>query len=65
MKKLIAILCLLAICLPLCACGGGSLTVEETVTADPTAEEKKTEEKESEQNASAGLRKMLEIKDRA
>ena len=34
MKKLIAILCLLAICLPLCACGGGSLTVEETKTEE-------------------------------
>ena len=44
MKKFIALLCLLAICLPLCACGGGSLSAEETETAvqTGTAEEKET-----------------------
>ncbi len=44
MKKLIALLCLLAICLPLCACGGGSLAVEETKTEEAKTEEAKTEE---------------------
>ena len=39
MKKLIALLCLLAICLPLCACGGSGLeAVEETKTEAKTEE---------------------------
>ena len=45
MKKLIALICLLAICLPLCACGGGSLSIEETKTKEEAVTEaKKTEE---------------------
>ena len=47
MKKIIALLCLLAMVLPLCACGGGSLTLEETATEVKT-EEKKTETAEEE-----------------
>ena len=42
MKRIIALLCLLAMVLPLCACGGGSLTLEETATEVKT-EEKKTD----------------------
>jgi len=41
MKKIVALLCLLAICLPLAACGGGSLTPADTASATET-EEKKT-----------------------
>ena len=47
MKKIIALLCLLALCLPLCACGGGSLAVEEPETKTETAEAKTKEEKET------------------
>ncbi len=47
MKKIIALLCLLAICLPLAACGGGSLSVEETKTEAKTEEEKKEDAKET------------------
>ena len=43
MKKLIALLCLLAICLPLCACGGSGLeAVEETKTEAKTEEAAET-----------------------
>ncbi len=41
MKKIIVLLCLLAICLPLISCGGSNLAIEETVT------QTKTEEKET------------------
>ena len=37
MKKLIALLCLLGVCLPLCACGAGTLAITETETAPETA----------------------------
>ncbi len=43
MKKLIALLCLLAICLPLCACAS-SIATEESTTAEAKTEEAKTEE---------------------
>ncbi len=50
MRRIIALFCLLALCLPLCACGGGSLSLEETKTEVKTEEEKteasKTEQKE-------------------
>ncbi len=42
MKKLIAFFCLLAICLPLCACSSSSLSPEQTVTGESAAT--KTEE---------------------
>ena len=42
MKKLIAFFCLLAICLPLCACGTSSLSQAQTATAEKQPE--KTEE---------------------
>ena len=45
MKKLVALVCLLAICLPLCACGGGSLAAEQTKTEETKTKETKTEEK--------------------
>ena len=47
MKKLIALLCLLSICLPLCACGGGSLATPETKTKTETAETKTEEARET------------------
>lgn len=47
MKKLIALLCLLSICLPLCACGSGSLVAEETKSTSNTAETKTEEVKET------------------
>ncbi len=49
MKKIIALVCLLALILPLCACSSGLATTEPTATAENTAETKeevkKTEEK--------------------
>ncbi|MBQ3075440.1 MAG: hypothetical protein IJC26_05170 [Clostridia bacterium] len=47
MKKALALLCLLAISLPLCACGGGSLTAEQTATAEGAAPTKTEEIKET------------------
>ncbi len=44
MKKIIAILCLFALCLPLCACSGG-LASEETTATETKTEEVKKEEK--------------------
>jgi len=41
MKKIIAFVCLLAMILPLCACGSGTLSVEETKTAATVTEEVK------------------------
>ncbi len=50
MKKIIALVSLLAICLPLAACGGGSLAIEETQTKteEIKTEEIKTEEEKGE-----------------
>ena len=42
MKKLVSLICLLALCLPLCACGTSSLSQEQTATAEKQPE--KTEE---------------------
>jgi len=44
MKKIIAVLCLLAMILPLTACSTGSLSAGETKTAEETKTEAKTEE---------------------
>ena len=44
MKKIVALICLLAMLLPLCACSTG-LATEETATAENATAEKKTEEK--------------------
>ncbi len=41
MKKLIAMICLLALCLPLCACGSESLSIEETKAAQTATQEVK------------------------
>ena len=46
MKKIIALLCLLAMILPLASCGGGNLTLEETKTEVKTEEQKTESAKE-------------------
>ena len=45
MKKIVALICLLAMLLPLCACSASSLATDETATAE---EETKTETKKEE-----------------
>lgn len=48
MKKLIALVCLLGICLPLCACGGGSLAAITNENENPTEENKTLSDKAEE-----------------
>lgn len=50
MKKLIALICLLGICLPLCACGGGSLAAMTGENENPTEENKTLSDKEEEKD---------------